>query len=155
MNAVEKGISQQQLTAEPRVSVRGSGERFAQEIVAGIHALRADEPINAGGTDTGPTPYDFLLAALGACTSMTPGMYARAQKWPLQRIVVRLRHSKIHAEDCVECEAKRGILDQIEREVELIGPLTPEQRSRLLEVANKRPVHRTLKSEVHIQTRPA
>lgn len=93
---------------EPSVSVFGDGNRVAQEIVAGTHRLNADEPSNVGGMDLGPTPYDLLLGALGACTSMTLGMYARRQNWPLERVVVRIRHSKVHAEDCVACES-RGI----------------------------------------------
>src|SRR5271154_2748304 len=103
---------------EPHVTVRGSGATLTQEIVAGQHHLRSDEPISAGGTDTGPTPYDLLLAALGACTSMTVGMYARRKNWPLEKIAVRLQHSKIHAKDCADCEAKEPFLDRIDRELE-------------------------------------
>jgi uncharacterized OsmC-like protein len=141
--------SEQSSITDPNVLVRGSGAGFSQEIIAGSHRLTADEPVAAGGTDIGPTPYDLLLAALGACTSMTVGMYARRKKWPLAGIVVRLRHSKIHAEDCTACETKDGILDRIERELELTGPLTTEQRSKLLEISEKCPVHRTLKSEIN------
>jgi len=137
---------------DPNVLVRGSGAAFSQEIVAGRHHLTADEPVAAGGKDTGPTPYDLLLAALGACTSMTVGMYARRKNWPLEGIIVRLRHSKIHAEDCEECETKETILDRIESELELAGPLNSEQRSKLLEMAEKCPVHRTLKSEINIRS---
>jgi uncharacterized OsmC-like protein len=135
------------------VLVRGSAAGFAQEIHAGSHRLHADEPASAGGTDTGPSPYDLLLAALGACTSMTVGMYARRKGWPLEEVTVHLRHAKIHAVDCAECETKEGMLDRIERDIHLTGPLTEEQRSRLLEIANKCPVHRTLKSEIDIKTR--
>jgi uncharacterized OsmC-like protein len=136
------------------VVVRGSAAGFAQEIHAGPHRLHADEPVTAGGTDTGPSPYDLLLAALGACTSMTVAMYARRKTWPLEMVTVFLRHSKIHATDCSECETKEGMLDRIERDIHFSGPLTDEQRSKLLEIANKCPVHRTLTSEIDIVTRP-
>ena len=135
------------------VVVRGSAAGFAQEIHAGPHRLHADEPASAGGTDTGPSPYDLLLAALGACTSMTVGMYARRKAWPLEEVTVHLRHSKIHATDCAECETKEGMLDRIERDIHFTGPLTDEQRTKLLEIANKCPVHRTLTSEIDIVTR--
>ena len=135
------------------VIVRGSADGFAQEIFTGSHSLRADEPAAAGGTDTGPSPYDLLLAALGSCTSMTVAMYARRKGWPLEHVIVWLRHSKIHASDCTDCETKEGLLDRIERDIHLAGPLTTEQRSRLLEIANKCPVHRTLTSEIDIRTK--
>src|ERR1700730_4576463 len=135
------------------VVVRGSAAGFAQEIHAGPHRLLSDEPVSSGGTDTGPSPYDLLLAALGACTSMTVAMYARRKAWPLEEVTVHLRHSKIHAADCAECETKVGMLDRIERDIHFAGQLTGEQRSKLLEIANKCPVHRTLTSGVDIQTR--
>src|SRR5467141_5422849 len=135
------------------VVVRGSGAAFAQEIVAGPHRMAADEPVSVGGTDTGPSPYDFLLAALGACTSITVGMYARRKGWPLEEVTVHLRHSKIHASDCAECETKEGMLDRIERDIHFAGSLTTEQRFKLLEIANKCPVHRTLTSEIVVKTR--
>jgi putative redox protein len=135
------------------VIVRGEGSSFAQQIAVGPHRLHGDEPESVGGTGTGPSPYDFLLAALGSCTSMTVGMYARRKNWPLERVTVWLRHSKIYAADCSECETKEDMLDRIERDVRFDGPLTLEQRSRLLEIANKCPVHRTLTSEINIQTR--
>jgi uncharacterized OsmC-like protein len=135
------------------VIVRGRADGFAQEIHAGRHHIRADEPASAGGTDTGLSPYDLLLAALGACTSMTVGMYARRKAWPLEEVTVHLRHSKVHATDCAECETKEGMLDRIERDIHFAGPLTDEQRSKLLEIANKCPVHRTLTSEIDIVTR--
>jgi putative redox protein len=134
------------------VIVHGNAAGFAQEISVGRHHISADEPVAAGGTDTGPNPYDLLLAALGACTSMTVAMYARRKQWPLEAVTVRLRHSKIHAADCESCETKEGLLDRIEREVELKGSLSEEQRVRLLAIANKCPVHRTLTSEIDIQT---
>lgn len=135
------------------VVVRGGADGFAQVIHAGRHRLGADEPVSAGGTDTGPSPYDLLLAALGACTSMTVAMYARRKTWPLEEVTVQLRHSKIYAADCAECETKEGMLDRIERDIHFTGSLTEEQRSKLLEIANKCPVHRTLTSEIEIDTR--
>jgi len=137
---------------KPGVVVHGSAAGFAQEIIVGPHRLEADEPVAAGGTDTGPSPYDFLLAAFGSCTSMTVAMYARRKNWPLERVTVRLRHSREYASDCLNCETKEGMLDRIERDIELIGPLTAEQRVRLLEIADKCPVHRTLTTEIDIRT---
>jgi len=135
------------------VIVRGDASGFAQEIVMGPHRLKADEPINVGGKDTGPSPYDLLLAALGSCTSMTISLYARAKKWPLESVTVNLRHSKIHAADCRDCETKEGKIDRIEREIHLSGKLDADQQKRLLEIADKCPVHRTLNSEIKIETK--
>jgi putative redox protein len=129
--------------------------KFAQTITVGKHRLRADEPASAGGADTGPSPYDLLLAGLGACTSMTIRMYAELKQLPLDKVTVRLRHDKVHAQDCAECETKEGKIDRIDREVELEGRLDEAQRAKLLEIANKCPVHRTLHSEVWIPTRLA
>lgn len=137
------------------VIVHGEAEGFAQAIAAGLHQLTSDEPTDVGGSDTGPTPYDLLLAALGSCTSMTLAMYARRKGWPLEAVTVRLRHSRIHAADCEACESKEGWLDHIERAVELTGVLSDEQRARLLDIADKCPVHRTLMSAVHVQTQLA
>jgi putative redox protein len=135
------------------VVVHGSAAGFAQEITVGSHRLSSDEPVQAGGTDSGPSPYDLILSALGSCTSMTLGMYARRKAWPLESVTVRLRNSRIHAVDCAECETKEGMLDRIELDIELAGTLSAEQRSKLLEIANKCPVHRTLVSEINIRTR--
>ena len=126
--------------------------RLAQDIAAGPHRLRADEPRKLGGDDTGPTPYGLLLAALGACTTMTLRMYAKRKKWPLESVDVTLRHDKVHAQDCAECEAETGKIDRIEKEIALAGPLSEEQRQRLLEIADRCPVHRTLHSEVRVET---
>jgi len=117
----------------PSVVVRGTRTAFSQEITVADHRLQADEPFSSGGTNTGPSPYELLLAALGSCTSMTLGMYAKRKNWQLDEIIVRLRHSRIHAEDCAECEIKFGFLDRIDLELELSGGLTLEQRSKLLE----------------------
>lgn len=139
--------------SDPDVSVTGDASGFAQQVVVGSHRLTADEPIDVGGKDTGPSPYDLLLAALGSCTSMTISLYARTKKWPLESVTVNLRHSKIHATDCGDCETKEGKIDRIDREIHFVGNLDPEQRKRLLEIADKCPVHRTLESEIDIQTR--
>ena len=135
------------------VTVQGSAAGFFQQISVGPHRLAADEPTSVGGTDLGPSPYDLLLAALGSCTSMTVAMYARRKQWPLEAVTVQLRHSRIHAADCEACETKEGFLDHIQRDVQLTGSLSEEQRARLLDIAGKCPVHRTLASEIHVQTR--
>ncbi len=135
------------------VVVRETGHgKFQQEIISGRHHLIADEPQDAGGLGSGPGPYDLLLASLGACTSMTLRLYADHKQLPLRRVSVRLRHSRIYASDCAECETKDGMLDRIERMITLEGDLKPEDRKRLLEIADKCPVHRTLTSEIDIRT---
>jgi putative redox protein len=126
--------------------------RFQQEIISGTHHFVADEPASVGGLNSGPGPYDLLLAALGACTSMTLRLYAEQKKLPLTRVEVRLRHDRIYAVDCAECETKEGLIDHIERVITLEGDLDAKQRARLMEIADKCPVHRTLKSEVDIRT---
>ena len=125
---------------------------FDQEIITGTHHLVADEPVNAGGQDNGPGPYDLLLASLGACTSMTLRLYADRKKIPLQRVEVRLRHFRVYASDCAECETKEGMVDHIDREISLDGDLSADQRAKLMEIADKCPVHRTLTSEINIRT---
>ncbi len=129
--------------------------KFQQTVSVGPHRLLADEPVSAGGEDTGPGPYDFLLAGLGACTSMTMRLYADRKALPLDRVTVTLKHSKIHASDCAECDTKEGMLDQIDRVIAMDGGLDDEQRKKLMEIADKCPVHRTLTSEIRIVTRPA
>jgi uncharacterized OsmC-like protein/alpha-beta hydrolase superfamily lysophospholipase len=143
-------------TAPRQVVVRETrNSKFQQTVTVGPHQLLADEPITSGGDDTGLAPYDFLLAGLGACTSMTMRLYADRKSLPLERTTVTLRHSKIHAQDCAECETKEGMLDQIERVIGMEGPLDAEQRAKLMEIADKCPVHRTLTSEVRILSRAA
>jgi putative redox protein len=133
------------------VSSTGNGA-FEQMLLNGRHTLLADEPKAVGGNDVGPGPYEFLLMSLGSCTSMTLQMYASRKKWPLAQVVVRLRHARVYAEDCADCEKPTARIDRIEREIEVIGPLDAEQRSRLLEIANQCPVHRTLSSKIDIKT---
>lgn len=141
------------LRSEPGlVVVRGGPSGYAQEISAGGHALRADEPVSVGGTDSGPGPYELLLAGLGACTSMTLRMYADRKGWPLEGVTVELRHRKVHAADCADCETKEGKVDEIQRALRIDGPLSDEQRARLMEIADRCPVHRTLESEIRIRT---
>ncbi len=135
------------------VVVKSGLLRYSQKISVGSHVLHADEPGDSGGKDCGPNPYELLLAALGACTSMTVRMYAERKQWPLKSVEVRLAHSKIYAEECATCETKEGMLDRIEREIALFGDLSDEQQQRLLEIAERCPVHRTLVSEVQICTR--
>jgi putative redox protein len=142
---VAPGDDEGQVTTRTEASYR-------TEIAAGAHALVADEPESVGGTDAGPTPYDYLLAALGSCTGMTLRMYADRKDWPLEEAVVRLSHEKVHAGDCEHCDTNGGKIDRIDREVEVRGDLSDEQRERLLEIANKCPVHRTLHSEIDVQS---
>ena len=139
-------------SGETPVIVTESGTGGLQQLVtAGRHHIVADEPVPTGG-DTGPNPYDLLLAALGACTSMTLRMYANHKGLPLEKVTVSLRHGRIHAKDCEECESTAGFVDRIDRTIQIDGPLTQEQRDRLLEIADKCPVHRTLTSETIVRT---
>lgn len=140
------------VTAEVVETLTG---RFINSTRVGRHASTADEPVAAGGNDAGPSPYEFLLLALGSCTSMTLRMYAEHKKLPLRRVRVRLAHQKIHAKDCADCPQTDVKLDQITREIVLEGELTEEQRQKLLEIANKCPVHRTLTSQISIQSKLA
>lgn len=137
----------------PGVIVEATGQgRYQQRVTTGSHQFLADEPVANGGQDSGPGPYDLLLAALGACTAMTLRMYADRKDWKLGPVRVALNHRKIHAEDCADCETRVGLLDEIDREITLPGNLDPNQRARLMEIAEKCPVHRTLHSEVKVRT---
>jgi putative redox protein len=138
------------------VIVRETGaSKFQQDISVGRHRMIADEPVSAGGEDSGPGPYDFLLAGLGACTSMTMRLYAERKSIPLVRTTVTLKHSRVYAKDCEECETRDGMISRIERVIRMEGDLDDEQRRKLLEIADKCPVHRTLTSEISIGTRMA
>ncbi len=132
--------------------VESGAGKFTQRLLDGRHQLLADEPAAVGGDDRGPGPYELLLMALGACTGMTLRLYADRKRWPLQRVTVRLRHAKIHAEDSADCETRQGMLDRIERMISLEGALDGAQRQRLSEIADMCPVHRTLSSEIKIET---
>jgi uncharacterized OsmC-like protein len=140
-------------TDSPHVVVRGDGRSFLQEITSGKHQLRADEPASVGGSDAAPDPYDYLMAALGACTSMTVGLFARRKKYSLEKIIVSLRHSRIHAKDCEDCMTKEGMLDRIDVDLELTGSLSAEQRAELMKAAANCPVHKTLTHEINIRLR--
>jgi putative redox protein len=133
------------------VTERGDG-MFTQQLFDGRHRLLADEPVSAGGMDLGPGPYELLLMALGACTSMTVRMYARRKQWPLERVTVRLRHSRNYVQDCADCDSKAVELDHIDRELEFAGTLSAEQSAKLLEIADKCPVHETLSKPIGIST---
>ena len=135
------------------VIVRGSGAGFAQTIEVDGARFSADEPKDLGGTGTGPTPYDLLLGALGACTSMTVGYYARREKWPLDDVTVRLTHERVHETDCEECIEHPRRLDRITIQLELAGALTDQQRDKLRQIAAHCPVHKTLTSNISIQMR--
>ena len=139
-------------TGEHRAIARLEGHGFQTQITAGDHHLTADEPADVGGTDSGPTPYDLLVAALGACTAMTLRMYADRKRWPLDAVTVALSHGKIQASDCAACETTTGQVDQIQRRIMIDGVLDAQQRRRLMEIADRCPVHRTLKGEIDIIT---
>ena len=139
-------------TPRPVVVTETRDSTFQQDVVIGPHRMLADEPVAAGGRDSGPGPYEFLLAGLGACTAMTLRLYAERKKLALRRVSVTLRHAKIHAADCADCETREGLLDRIDRTIALDGDLADAERARLLEIADKCPVHRTLTSEIDIRT---
>ena len=137
------------------VTVRGAGQGVAQVISAGKHTWRADEPVDKFGDDSGPAPIELLLSALGSCTAITVRLYARHKGWPLEDLKVRLTHRKVDAAELPHLSDKQGRIDAIEREIELVGPLDGEQRARLLEIANRCPIHRTLTGQIDIRTRLA
>ncbi len=142
------------IKAEKDLVVTHTGRQgFYTEVMANGHPLVGDEPPSYGGTDQGPSPYEFLTTALGTCTGMTLRMYADRKEWPLESVLVRLKHNKVHAQDCGECESKNKKIDVIEREIEVMGPLDEDQKQRLIEIADKCPVHRTLHSEIVVKTR--
>jgi putative redox protein len=137
------------------VSVDAGQLRYAQNISVGPHVLQADEPVEVGGNDAGPNPYELLLAALGSCASITVRMYSERKQWPLQEVHVDLSWARAHAEDCAECDTEVRMGDGIEMEISFLGDLSEDQRKRLFEIANKCPVHRTLSSQVQIHARLA
>lgn len=151
--SVGTSTSSRPRVADGEVLVREHDAKFAQDVYTDRHYLRADEPTSYGGQDSGASPYELLLAALGTCTSMTIRMYAARKKIDLARVAVRLKHDKIHAVDCEHCETREGRVDRIERSLELDGQLSDEVRNDLLRIADRCPVHRTLHSEIDIQTR--
>ncbi len=126
--------------------------RFSQDVAVGAHRWHADEPASLGGGDTGPTPYQLLSASLGACTTMTLRIYADRKGWPLEHVAATIRHDKIHAEDCADCETRKARIDRFDRTISLKGPLNDHQRKSLLAIADKCPVHRTLHSSVLVDT---
>ena len=150
--AIERPEPAEESKEKNRVVARIGESGFRTEIMANGLSLVADEPVSVGGSNTGPTPYDYLVAGLGACTAMTLRMYADRKKWPLEEVVVSLSHKKIHARDCQTCETDQTMVDWIERDVELTGSLDASQSRRLMEIADRCPVHRTLESKVKIQT---
>jgi len=146
-----KRTDEKTLPEDGVVLVRETGRgKFQNEVLNGPHRMYADEPLSVGGDATGPSPYGYLLAGLGACTAMTVRLYADRKNWPLTRVSVSLRHDKIHAADCADCETREGMIDKIDRELSFEGALDAEQKARLLEIADKCPVHRTLHSEISI-----
>ncbi len=150
---VDRWQQYQSTVAPGTVVVTDTGEGpFGQALLDGRHILKADEPTTVGGKDGGPNPYELLLMSLGACTSMTLRLYATRKALPLEHVVVRLRHSKVHAEDCANCETKAAMIDRIDRAIELVGALDEAQRTRLLQIAEMCPVHRTLSAKIDIRT---
>jgi putative redox protein len=135
------------------VSVESASPEFLENISVGRHGLQADEPVSAGGQDAAPTPYELLLAALGACKAITVRMYAKRKGWPLQGVQLNLVHGRVHAEDCANCDSAGSLIDQIDIEIKLQGELSAEQQRILLAIAEKCPVHRILTSGVQIRTR--
>ena len=139
------------MAAATRVKIQGTSGLFEQQVTAGSHQFSVDEPEEFGGTDKGPTPYEYLLSALGSCVAITVRMYANKKDWKLDDVEVELTHHKVHAKDCEDCEQTKGYVDIIEKSVKLIGDLTDEQKARLTEIAGRCPVHRTLENGVKIR----
>lgn len=135
------------------VASTGAGA-FQQIMLDGRHALHADEPAAAGGGDTGPGPYELLLMALGSCTSMTIHLYAARKQWPLEQVIIRLSQKRAHVQDCVDCDQPDAMMHRIEARIELVGTLDDAQRAKLLEIADRCPVHRTLTSKIEIDSAP-
>ena len=134
------------------VLVRGGKVRYEQNIIVGHHLLHADEPVQANGRDAGPDPYELLLAALGACISITLRMYADRKQWPLEDVGVRLSYGRVYADDCASCDGELKLIDAIQVQLAVTGNLSDDQRNRLLEIAERCPVHRTLAPPIRIQT---
>lgn len=149
---VRKRESEIEMSKDTTVRVTSLREGYAQKVEVRGHTLSADEPQEFGGTDTGPTPYELLSAALGSCTTITVQMYARRKNWPLEGISVDLDLRRIHAKDCEDCEQETGFVDVFEKRIKLEGPLSDEQRERLLEISGRCPVHRTLTGSVKVET---
>ncbi|SES93786.1 OsmC family protein [Hymenobacter actinosclerus] len=137
---------------EYTVAVKVGPEALTADVRAGRHTWLVDEPTAVGGLDRGPTPYDLLLSALGACTAITLRLYASRKQWPLEGIEVRLRHGRVHEQDCEKCEEPGHMLEQVDKELRLLGPLTPEQRKRLEIISSKCPVQKTLQASLRIVT---
>ena len=152
----QEDASADEALPEGQVEVSETGaSQFATQVRAGRHVLPADEPLRVGGTDTGPTPYDYLLAALGACTSMTLRMYAQRKKLALEKVTVRLSHQRVHVDDCNDCDSVEGQIAEITRVIHLQGELSADERARLMEIADRCPVHRTLEHEIKVRSQLA
>ena len=135
------------------VSVECGTGTYTQYVEAGNHVFYVDEPMEHGGDDLGPNPFDLLLASLASCTSITLRMYAKRKGLKLERVGVRTAYRKIHAEVCDECPGDEGYIDVIERDIELIGNLTAEERDKLVTIADKCPVHQIMHMDTHVRTR--
>ncbi len=152
MSETKKQNGRRPAVAAGHVLVREQDHKFTQDVFTENHRLHADEPASSGGADRGPNPYEYLLTALGSCTAMTLRMYAGRKGLDLEHVEVTLRHSRIHSKDCDECESKQGYVDRIDKRITLTGDLSGEQRQKLLEIADKCPVHRTLQNEILIKS---
>ena len=140
------------MSTQPHVTARLGAQGLSTSISANGHEFAADEPTTLGGNNTGPTPYELFLGALVSCKTITLRMYANHKKWPLEEVVVTASHDRVHANDCADCESSSGMVDRIDVTLELKGDLTDEQRARLLEIADRCPIHRTLTSETVIKS---